>query len=329
MLKKNFDVKPQQAMAFLIGEMTYVEQEVLRQPYPEIKYPRIIPIDESAPEYAQSIAFKTFDFAGKPKLLGTKGRDIPMVELTSGKGSVSVHTWALGYDYTLIELGEAMMIARESRSAAINLLVEKPAATRQLTEQWLDKVYFVGDDITVDAKTGLLNDPQVPVVDIGTLTGSSQTIDQILAGTDKEVVAQKLLDLFNNALLRVYLTQTNTVYRPTHFLLPPMQYGKIMTTRIPNTDETLMSYIKKVLSQGGSNIEFEPLLHLTGAGAGGADRMMVYTRDTKMVKGHMPMRFNLQAPATSNNVHFESAGIVRTAGTEIRVPKQHLYVDGL
>jgi hypothetical protein len=320
---KTFDVKPAAALSFLFSELTHVEQEVLRQPYPEIKYPQIIPVDTSAPEYVESIAFKTLDFAGEPALLGDKSNDIPLVEIAAGRGQVGVHTFALGYDYSIVEVGKAMELARQSRSAAVNLLSEKPNAVRQSIEQWTDKTAFLGDDRTADVTTGLLNDANVPASATGTLLGgANETIAAILAGADKEVAANKLLTLFNNAILQVYVTQTKSVYRPTHILLPLLQFGKMATFRIPNTSETLVSYLERVL-----NITFEPLLHLTGIASGNKDRMMVYTKNPQFTKFHLPMGFQLQAPATANNVTFVSAGILRTAGTEIRVPKAHLYVN--
>jgi hypothetical protein len=320
-----FDGNPQAALAFLNSELEHVEQEVLRQPYPEIKYPEIVPVDTSAPEYIESISFKTLDFAGEPKLLGDKAGDIPLVEIAAGKGSVSVHTPALGYDYTIIELGKAAEMARHSRSAAISYLAEKPIATRTLTEQYLDKVFIKGDGRTKDMETGLINDPDVPTYTTGTLLGgASETIAEIMAGADAEVAAKKLLNLFNRLVLKVYVTQTNSVFRPTHILLPLQEYGEMLVTRIPNTSETLVSYLERVLK-----VKFEGLIHLAGAGAAGANRMMAYTRDKKYVKGHLPMPFNMGAPGTRDNVTFSAVGLTRTAGTEIRIPKAHAYCDGI
>jgi len=107
-------------------------------------------------------------------------------------------------------------------------------------------------------------------------------------------------------------------------LLPPQKLGQMRTYRIPNTSDTLITYLERVI-----NVTFEEVIQLAGIGAGSTDRMMVYTRDEKYVKAHMPMAFNLQAPGTRNNVIFESAGVVRIAGTELRIPKAHLYVDGV
>jgi hypothetical protein len=323
------DAKAAAALSFFFSELTYVEQEVLKQPYPEIKYPKIIHVDTTAPPYADSIAFKTLDFAGEPALLGSKAGDIPLIEIASSKGSVTVHTYAEGFDYTIIELGKAQELARNSRSAGINLLAEKPAALRQSFEQFLDKAYFLGDARTADVKTGLLNDPDVTVATTDTFLpdgAGAMTLDEILDDEylTVEEKSRHLESLFNKMILQVFATQTKGIYRPSHILLPLTQYGKLLTFRIPNTTDTLISYLERVLK-----IKFEDLLHLSGIGANGTDRCMVYTYDPKFTKAHMPMPFNLQAPATADNVKFVSAALVRCAGTEIRIPKQHLYVDGI
>ncbi|MNI92656.1 hypothetical protein D3C73_1504790 [compost metagenome] len=58
--------------------------------------------------------------------------------------------------------------------------------------------------------------------------------------------------------------------------------------------------------------------------------MMVYTKNPQFAKFHLPMPFMLNAPIPSHGgLKFESAGVVRTAGTELRVPLSHLYVDGV
>lgn len=321
------DAQAQAALGFITGQLTYVEQEVLRQPYPEIKYPRILPVDTSAPDWIDSIAFKTLDFRGEPAPLGDLAHDFPLAEIASSIGGVDVHTYSLGYTYTLQEVNKAMELERNSRGGSINYLAEKPMGVRMLTEQFLDRVAFRGDArVPSLANGGLVNYAGVNIVATGTLLGgANQTIAQIIAGTDPNLVAQSLLNLFNNAILRVFVTQTNSVFRPTHILLPLFQYGQMSTFRIPNTSETLISYLERVL-----NITFEPVLQLAGAGVGGVDRMMVYTRNEQFVKFHLPMPFQLEAPVVSHGgLRFESAGIVRLAGTELRIPLAHLYVDNV
>ncbi|QEQ88679.1 DUF2184 domain-containing protein [Pseudomonas putida] len=328
MARTTMDAQIQAALGFYTGQLTYIEQEVLRQPYPEIKYPTILAVDTSAPDWTESVGFKTLDFRGKPQILGDKSKDYPLAEIASAMGAVDVHTFSLGYSYTLAELGKAMEMERaQGYGASINYLAEKPAGVRMLTEQWLDSTAFAGDpSVPSLAQGGLIKYPDVPVVSSGTLLGGpDMTIAQIIAQDDPNKVSQDLLNLFNNGRLRVSITQTRNVFRPTHVLLPAIQHGQIESYRIPNTSDTLLSYLERV-----TKLTFEPILQLAGAGAGGTDRMMFYTKDAKYAKFHMPMPFMLNAPVVSaGGLQFESAGLVRIAGTELRVPKSHLYVDGI
>jgi hypothetical protein len=321
------DAQAQAQLGFLIGNLTYIEQEVLRQPYAEIKYPRVLNVDTSAPDYIESIGFKVLDYKGEPAPIGDLSHDFPLAEIASKIGGVDVVQAGLGYTYTQIEVGKAMEMANaQGFGGAINYLAEKPIATRTLTEQWLDRVAMVGDARWTSLATGgLIKYPGVPVLATGTLLGgANKTFAQILAETP-DAAASDMLTLLNNLILQVYSVQTNSIFRPTHILLPLKQYGQLTTFRIPNTSETLISYLERVL-----NITFEPILQLAGAGVGGTDRMMAYTKNAQFAKFHLPMPFTLNAPIPSHGgLRFEAAGVVRTAGTELRVPMSHAYVDGI
>jgi hypothetical protein len=321
------DAAAQAQLGFLVGNLTFIEQEVLRQPYPEIRYPTLLNVDTSAPDYIESIGFKVLDYKGEPAPIGDLSHDFPLAEIASKVGGVDVVQAGLGYTYTQIEVGKAMEMANaQGFGGAINYLAEKPIATRTLTEQWLDRVAMIGDprwpSLTIG---GLIRYPGVPVLATGTLLGgANKTIAQILA-QEPDDAAQQLLNLLNNLILQVYSVQTNSIFRPTHILMPLVQYGLLTTFRIPNTSETLISYLERVL-----RITFEPVLQLKGAGVGGTDRMMAYTKNPQFAKFHLPMPFTLNAPIPSHGgLRFEAAGVVRTAGTELRVPMSHAYVDGI
>lgn len=324
---RTMDAQAQAQLGFLIGNLTYIEQEVLRQPYAEIKYPRVLNVDTSAPDYIESIGFKVLDYKGEPAPIGDLSHDFPLAEIASKIGGVDVVQAGLGYTYTQIEVGKAMEMANaQGFGGAINYLAEKPIATRTLTEQWLDRVAMVGDARWPSLATGgLIKYPGVPVLATGTLLGgANKTFAQILAETP-DAAASDMLTLLNNLILQVYSVQTNSIFRPTHILLPLKQYGQLTTFRIPNTSETLISYLERVL-----NITFEPILQLAGAGVGGTDRMMAYTKNAQFAKFHLPMPYTLNAPIPSHGgLRFEAAGVVRTAGTELRVPMSHAYVDGI
>ena len=80
---RTMDAAAQAQLGFLVGNLTYIEQEVLRQPYPEIKYPRVLAVDTSAPDYIESIGFKVLDYKGEPAPIGDKSHDFPRAEIAS------------------------------------------------------------------------------------------------------------------------------------------------------------------------------------------------------------------------------------------------------
>lgn len=324
---RTMDAAAQAQLGFLVGNLTYIEQEVLRQPYPEIRYPTLLNVDTSAPDYIESIGFKVLDYKGEPAPIGDLSHDFPLAEIASKIGGVDVVQAGLGYTYTQIEVGKAMEMANaQGFGGAINYLAEKPIATRTLTEQWLDRVAMIGDARWPSLSVGgLIKYPGVPVLATGTLLGgANKTIAQILAQAP-DTAASEMLTLLNKLILQVYSVQTNSIFRPTTILLPLTQYGLLETFRIPNTSETLISYLERVL-----RITFAPVLQLAGAGVGGTDRMMAYTQNPQFAKFHLPMPFTLNAPIPSHGgLRFEAAGVVRTAGTELRVPMSHAYVDGI
>ena len=129
----------------------------------------------------------------------------------------------------------------------------------------------------------------------------------------------------------VYVTNTNTTFAPTHILLPPAQRNLLSSAILPfGGNMTLLQYLEANLVSGRSGrVQFVPDLSLKGAGAGGVDRMMVYTRSEETAKFHLPMGFNFQAPYQDTALSWFIPGILRTGGTEIRVPKAHAYFDGV
>ncbi|MFK5165256.1 hypothetical protein, partial [Propionibacterium freudenreichii] len=65
-------------LGFVLSQRTSMETQVMTRPYPEIKYPRMIPLDTSANPYAASVTFFTRDVVGKAKFINASGDDVPM-----------------------------------------------------------------------------------------------------------------------------------------------------------------------------------------------------------------------------------------------------------
>ena len=100
----------QQALSFLVAQTTHIEPQVVRIKYPELNYATFCPIDTSAAEWAKSITFFSVDQVGQADWFNHMSRDIPFADIQRQKYEAGIEMAAIGYRYTLEELGQAMML---------------------------------------------------------------------------------------------------------------------------------------------------------------------------------------------------------------------------
>lgn len=310
-MKATFDTNPAAALSFLQQQAAHIESEVYRLEYPQLKYSTLVPLDPSAPDWTKVVMFRAIDARGELKVFGPNSTDVPTADIAASQGFHEVKTAALGYTYTIEELGFAML-------NNVNLDGEKAQAVRDLTEQGLNRIYLLGHD---DIGEGLYTSGNV-ATDTAAGTLASLVADIPTNG------AQPILDFFGAAYNDVYLDNTNTVHRPSHFVLPPDQMQLLMRTMLSTQNASNLTVLE-FLRKNFPDMSFEDDILLKGIGAGGTDRMSVYKKDLRVVKGHdvMPLRF--LAPATADNVNFKVPALVRTGGTEWRIPAAAQYIDGV
>jgi hypothetical protein len=113
---------------------------------------------------------------------------------------------------------------------------------------------------------------------------------------------------------------------PDTLLLPLTQYNHIANTRMGDgSDVTILQYILKT-SPVLKTIDW--LLELAGAGEGGADRAMAYTRDEQHITLEIPQAFE-QFEAQQRGMEFEIPCHETTAGVIIYYPQAVAYADGI
>lgn len=306
----------QQAMGFLVEQTSHIETEVYRIQYPDIQYPMLVPVDESAAEWAKSVTFFSMDKVGQANWFHHNATDMPLADIQRTKFEQPLEMAAIGYRYTLEELGQAMMIPN------MNLTPERAEAARRAYEEFVDDVAIRGS--VAKNWTGLINNPLVTRVDAiadGTGTSalwSTKTADQIIRDV-------------NDALSGVYTT-TLTVEMANTVLLPIPAQVLLATTRIANTTMTAMQYLSQYnvyTAQTGQPLTIRAVRGLESAGTGSVGRMIVYRRDPQVLKLHLPMRHRFLQVWQTGPLVFDVPGIFRLGGTEIRRPGAVRYVDGI
>ena len=313
----------QQALGFLVSQTSFIEPEVYKTQYPDIQYQDLIPVDSRANEWAKSVTFYSSDMVGRAEWFNHQASDVPLADVTRQKFEHGIEMAAIGYSYTLEELGHAMMIP------GMNLTTDRAEAARRAYLEFVDYVALHGD--TAKAWTGLFNDPNVTIVNAADGAGTP------IAGSTKKAWDSKTGDEIakdvNDALTGIY-TGTSTVEMADTVLLPVAEVSRLATTRMNSTtDINVLEWISRYntyTQQTKQPLTIRAVRGLENAGAGGdIGRMVVYRRSPQVLKMHIPMPHRFLPVWQRGPLVFDVPGIFRLGGLEIRRPKAVRYVDAI
>lgn len=304
---------PQQALSFLLSQMTYIEAQIWEMKYPQITYPEFVPVDNSAPEWIKTVTFMSTDGTGKAKFINGSSNDIPLVGLTREKFESNIEMAGIGYDYTIEEL-------EQSRQLGMNLTGDKGSFARRAYEELCEDVAYTGD--ATKGWTGLFNNASVTAATVasgvGGVTWALKTPDEILVDV-------------NTALTGIWTTTLGIALADT-LLIPMAQLALISTKRVSSTsDRTVLSWITEnniYTHQTGKPLTIRANRFLSAAGAGATARMVAYRRSPEVVKMHIPMRLRFLAPQ-QEIFRYVVPGMFRLGGVDVRLPKEIRYYDGI
>jgi hypothetical protein len=313
----SFMVDSQQALGFLVSQTSSIEAQVAEVMYPDIQYPAIIPVDTTANEWAKSVTYYSMNKVGAAGWFHHYGKDMPVADAERSKFEVGIEMAAIGYRWTLEELGQAMMIP------GTNLSADRAMAARRSYEEFVDKVAISGDS---DKNfTGITNRTDVTKAWAANGAGGSPDWD---AKTGDEILKD-----VNDALTGVY-TGSLTVELADTVLLPVAEMALIATKRLDSSGSSLT--VLQFLQQNNvySHVSGKPLTiravrGLETVGDNDSGRMVVYRRDPQVLKMHIPMTHRFLPVWQTGPLVFDVPGIFRLGGLEIRRPGAVRYVDGI
>ncbi|MDX1188072.1 DUF2184 domain-containing protein [Sinorhizobium medicae] len=307
----------QVAMSFLIRQASLIEPTVYAMKYQDIQYPSLIPVDTSAPEWIQSVTYFSIDSVGQAQWFSGLAHDVPKVELTREKFETTVSMAAIGYGYTLEELGTAQLLG-------MNLASEKASSARRIAEEKIEQVAFVGD--TGKGFSGLVN-ASTPTATTAPADGTGS------ATTFASKTPDQILRDINGQLTGIFTGTLGAEIADT-LLLPYSVLLDLSTRRIDAVNQTtILEWIER--NNIYTRTTSQPLTirgvfgFLDTAGAGSTKRMVAYRRSPEVLKMHMPMPFRFLQPWQTGPIKFDVPGIFRLGGVDIRRPKAVRYLDGI
>lgn len=310
MKNKNYIVDADTGLAFLTGQLSYIESKMYEVKYGNIIYQNIVPISNEAGEGATSITYFYMDGRALTKFVGSNSLDVPVAEIGTNKVVVAVELAATGYQYSDEELRQAILLGIPLPQAKANL-------ARRSYEEFVQRVCMVGD--TTYNLPGFINNTNVTsglVINPGSGTEwVNKTPDEILYDV--------------NTLMGDVYVDSYQVEKPDTLALPTAQWNYIAgTPRSSNSDMTILAWLVANSPYLKSVDSVIAIPELASAGAGSTDRMIAYTKDPDKVVLHIPMPLRFLDPQRKGR-GFEIAGESKISGVEFRFPGSAQYGDGI
>jgi hypothetical protein len=249
---------------------------------------------------------------GKP-WLAPNSTTIPGVSIDGERIVLPLRLLGQEVSYTSVELERSQLLGQP-------IDTQKFDALNLMYQMHTDEMVYIGDT-DVGAK-GLVNSSLVTAGSVangaaGTATWVTKTPNEIL----KDV----------NALIETTWAASGYAVCPDKLLLPPAQFAYISSQLISTAGNTsILTFLEDnsiSLRVNGRKLDIQPLKWLTGRGAAGADRMVVYTNDENRVRFPMvPVR---RETPYYLGIKFNAPYIWAFGETEFVYPETLRYADGI
>lgn len=314
----------QAGLGFVVSQTAFIEAKVYDIKFTSIQYEDILGgenscIDASANPWAKSVTYYSSENFGGAKWMDGNADDVPYGSSERTKYETQVWTAGRGYEYGLEEINQAYMLG-------IPLEAERVRGAMRAYQEFVDGVALLGD--SAKGFTGLFNNASVPQAAVATVSSATTWAAKIALGTATGPQAV-LADV--NAAITLVQTQTNTVQIADTLLLPYASFNLLASTQLPNTDTTLLEFIRKsnvYTANTQRPLNIRSVRGLDTAGSGGTKRMVAFRKDPEVLKMHIPMPMRFQ-PVQIVGVKYRVAGMFRVGGLDVRLPKEMTYLDGI
>lgn len=298
---------------------------VLLQPLVNVTYTRDIDLrlDVSMGHEVSSWAYETFSAdagtsSGSRKAIISKKADaLPGVSADLQKQFNPLYPWGMTAKWSVFEQAAAALMQQAGMNVAPDL--SQLDAIRLKWEMDNDEMAYIGDTGVV--QTGLLNNANVAVTNVPNGSGGSPNW--------ANKTFQEILDDINNAIVSNW-TRTGYALMSNRIGLPPAALA-LITQRLVGTagSSSVLKYIMEnnIANTRGLTLEFAPMKFAASAGVGGVGRMIVYSKDPRVVRfPQVPLqRTPLQLLGIQQSTDlYGKLGVV-----EMRRPEAVSYWDGI
>lgn len=301
--------------AFLTGELEKRDM-LVRTPLTSFTYTRDIPIRVGGgwAEYvsAMNVGYGITGGSGDNLIQAASVDGIPLVQANFGKDLWKTHIISAGTRIFWVDMQRGNMTGR-------NLDTLLRDGLRMTYDKHMDENTYVG--FARYGTTGLINNADVTVTSASTTFANAASPDDIL-------------DIINTAILDAWEAAGYDLDAiPNHIIMPYEQYNYIATTRIGQlAEKTILTFLleNNVAKQNGSDLFIGATAWCKAAGAGNADRMVVYCNKERYIAMDelVPLTRAMTTP-NAERFSYDTAYAGNVSEVEVFYTQPIVYVDGI
>ncbi len=302
-----------QAMGFLTNNLMSIQAEILEVQFTTYRLPDFVPLINNIPIGADSYAYRVLNKYGQGDFIENYGHDAKDAQVSAGLISAPMYAGGIKAKWSFQDLQSAMLTGLSLDSATIE------AATTGAIKH-IEQIGISGSP--EKNIQGLINQTGVTVT-TAPGTFASSTDGQLIVSTINTAINQIIVQ--SNEVFGRTIRTGLTVY------LPPTQYNYMNTLAYGvNKDKSVANWLSLFnawTAYTDTPIEFESVIELKGAGAGGTDRMLVGFNDRAVMEMAVVDPRVLQI---MNEGYFYVAPLFyKLSGLNVKQPGGMLYVDGI
>jgi hypothetical protein len=311
--------------AFLIGELERLDM-TLHEPLVAVTWGRDIDLREDVTA-ADEVSSYTLSAFAAPGGINPAGKNwiskdanaITGIALDIGKITNPLILWGTELKYSLPELQSAEKIGRPVDQ-------QKYAGMKMKWQMDIDQMVYVGD--TDFSKTGMFNSPLVTPYNVpngasGVSTWVSAT--GVMTKTPDEILADV------NFLLNSAWASSGYAIVPTELRLPPLQFSTLASQKVSNAGNvSIIEYLRNnslTNATYGRPLNIQSVKWLPGAGVGGLNRMVAYTKDKDRIR--YPLVPLQRTPLEYRSLYQITTYWGRLGCVELVYPETVSYGDGI
>lgn len=300
--------------AFLTPQLHRIEAEVYSIKYPSFDISRFMTIDSSGDMWDVGTVVYSMDKVGQAEFMGGGAFDMPYASTQMSQGVRNFHLAAIGYEWNTQELQRAAKLGR-------SLSADKAQAAVLAADRFIYGIAMTGKTPRGESEkgwTGFINNGSAPSAQVAA-DGTSSS--RLWSAKTPDLILRDI-----NAALTAVETGTGETHVANTLVLPTSAYNYIATTRVGDTNSTILSFLL-ANNVAGEGLTILKSRELETAGTGNTTRMIAYDNNPQVLKFMLPGAHQFLPAFQKSSLVYEVGGIMNVGGVDVRLPKAIVYRD--